>query len=73
MEPRFILWSFFPLKLLFISVTLTALHEILLLKAAIQRCSYEKVLWKDATNLQENTHAEVRFQEFAAFFQNTFS
>ena len=30
-------------------------------EAATQRCSEEKVLWKYATNLQENTHAEVRF------------
>ena len=31
-------------------------------EAAVQRCSWEKVLWKYAANLQENTHAEVRFQ-----------
>ena len=30
-------------------------------EAAIQRCSWEKVFWKSAANLQENTHAEVRF------------
>ena len=30
-------------------------------EAPIQRCSYEKVFWKYAANLQENTHAEVRF------------
>ena len=30
-------------------------------EAAIQRCSWEKVFWKYAANLQENTHAEVRF------------
>ena len=34
-------------------------------EAATQRCSYEKVLWKYATNLQENS-------KFAAYFQNTF-
>ena len=30
--------------------------------AAIRRCYVKKVLWKYAANLQENTHAEVRFQ-----------
>ena len=31
-------------------------------EATIQRCSLEKVFWKYVANLQENTHAEVRFQ-----------
>ena len=31
-------------------------------EAALQRCSYEKVFWKHAENLQENTLAEVWFQ-----------
>ena len=31
-------------------------------KAAIQECSYEKVFWKNAENLQENTYAKVWFQ-----------
>ena len=31
-------------------------------EAAVQRCFKENVFWKYATNLQENTHAEVRFQ-----------
>ena len=31
-------------------------------EAATQSCSLEKVFWKDAANLQENTHAEARFQ-----------
>ena len=35
---------------------------VLNLEAALQRCYYEKVFWKYATNLQENTHAEVQFQ-----------
>ena len=30
--------------------------------AALQRCSLEKMFYKYAANLQENTHAEVRFQ-----------
>ena len=33
-----------------------------MLEAATQRCSWEKVFWKNAANLQENNHAEVRFQ-----------
>ena len=31
-------------------------------EAVTQRRSYEKVFWKHAANLQENTRAEVRFQ-----------
>ena len=31
-------------------------------EAAIQRCSWEDVFWKYVANLEENTHAEVRFQ-----------
>ena len=30
-------------------------------EAATQMCSREKVFWKYAASLQENTHAEVRF------------
>ena len=33
-----------------------------LTEAAVQRCSKEKVFWKNAANLQGNTHVEVRFQ-----------
>ena len=41
----------------------------------------EKVFWKYAANLQENTHAELQIHtsawvlscKFAAYFQNTFS
>ena len=39
--------------------------EIILLQiteAAVNRCSLEKVFWKYAANLQQNTHAEVWFQ-----------
>ena len=36
--------------------------QIRISEATIQRCSFEKVLWKYATNLQENTHAEVQLQ-----------
>ena len=28
-------------------------------EAVTQRCSWEKMLWKYAANLQEKTHAEV--------------
>ena len=31
-------------------------------EVATQRCSLEKVFWKYAPNLQQNTHAEVQFQ-----------
>ena len=34
----------------------------LITEAAIQRWSCQKVFWKNAANLQENTHAEVQFQ-----------
>ena len=32
-------------------------------EAALHRYLYEKELWKYAANLQEKTHAEVRFQK----------
>ena len=31
-------------------------------EVAIQRFSLEKLFWKYAANLQENTHIEMRFQ-----------
>ena len=31
-------------------------------EAVVQSCSYEKMCWKYAANLQENTHDEVPFQ-----------
>ena len=42
--------------------------EIILLQiteAAVNRCSLEKVFWKYAANLQQNSHAEVRFNKVA--------
>ena len=36
--------------------------DLKLFESALQRCSYKEVFWKYAVNLQENTHAEVRFQ-----------
>ena len=36
------------------------LHEIV--EAPLQKCSYKKVSWKYAVNLQENIPAEVQFQ-----------
>ena len=36
--------------------------NIIVTEAALQRCSCEKVFWKYASNLQDNTHAEVWFQ-----------
>ena len=42
---------------------MTILFEYLFKTEAVTlRCSYEKVFWKYAANLQENTHAEVWFQ-----------
>ena len=32
------------------------------LEAGLHRAFWEKVVWKYAANLQENTHAKVRFQ-----------
>ena len=32
-------------------------------EAAFERCSKEKVIWKYAANLQENTHVEAWFQQ----------
>ena len=42
-------------------------------EAATQRCSWEKVFWKYAANLLENTHAEVWFQIklYSNFFEIT--
>ena len=31
-------------------------------EVALHRCSYKKVFWNYAANLQENTHAEMRFR-----------
>ena len=32
------------------------------LEAVLHRCSYKRVFWKYAANLQEKTHAEVQCQ-----------
>ena len=37
-------------------------QESLLQEAAFQRCSKQKVFWKYAATLQENTHTELWFQ-----------
>ena len=39
-----------------------AFAKILATEAATQRCFQEKMFWKYAANLQENSHAEVWFQ-----------
>ena len=36
--------------------------QFLASEAAVQRCSLEKMFWKYAENLQENAHADARFQ-----------
>ena len=33
------------------------------IKAALHRCSYEKIFWKYTANLQANTHAKLWFQK----------
>ena len=37
-------------------------NALLISEPAVQSSSSENLLWKDAANLLENTHAEVRFQ-----------
>ena len=39
-----------------------SLTEVVTTEAVTQKCSWEKVFWKYAANLQENTHAGVWFQ-----------
>ena len=43
-------------------------------EAALQRSYWEKVFWKYAANLQENTHAKVLLQEicFATLLKSHF-
>ena len=36
--------------------------------AALQRCSLEKVFWKYAPNLKENTHVKVQFRTSKSHF-----
>ena len=45
---------------------------IVLPEAALHRCSYEKLFWKYAANLQENTSARLFSCKFAAYFQKIF-
>ena len=40
-------------------------------EAALDRYSYEKVFWKYAANLQENTHAWAFSCKFTAYFQKS--
>ena len=46
---------------MFFAAAATTMYE-LYAEAVTQGCSWEKVLWKYATNLQENTYPEVQFQ-----------
>ena len=41
-----------------------------LAEAATESCSWEKVSWKYAANLQDNTHAEEWFQRFEHFLEH---
>ena len=60
------IFLFFADKLLNSTLTWFSYYSndtiFLKLEAALQRCSYKKMFWKYAANLQENTHAEVWFQ-----------
>ena len=42
---------------------LLSIKAVWWVEAAIKRCSCKNVFWKFAADLQENTHAEVRFQQ----------
>ena len=50
-------------------INLLSSTTLQVLEAALQRCSQEKVFWKYVTNLQKNTHVEVRSQEFSNFIE----
>ena len=50
----------FDIYLMFES--LVGIRNVAFKKSHTQRCFQEKVCWKYATNLQENTRAEKRFQ-----------
>ena len=42
---------------------MTLIYVLVTPEAALHRCSYTKVFGKYAADLQENTYAEVRFQQ----------
>ena len=44
------------------------------IQTSLQRCSYKKVFWRYAENLQENTHTEVQYQQscFATLLKSHF-
>ena len=41
---------------------ISSLSQLEITEAALKWCSYKKVFWKYAANLQENTNAEVWVQ-----------
>ena len=51
-------WSHFNIN----SCSEQSAYHLTEIEAAVQRYSWEKVFWKYAANLKENTHAEVWFQ-----------
>ena len=57
-------WKLFGwfIKMLSIRVGYSRFFKQVGSEAALHRCSYKKVFWKYAANLQENSHAEVWFQ-----------
>ena len=44
-----------------VSLLIMANTRLLITEAAVQRCSLEKVFWKYAAVLREDTHAELQF------------
>ena len=58
-----VVW-FLKLCMCFVMIFLSGQNQFIFptSKAAFQRCSYKKVFWNNAINLQEKTHAEVWFQ-----------
>ena len=58
-----------------IEITLWHRRSPVSLKKVFKRCSQEKVFRKYTGNLQENTHAEVRFQKkcFATLLNSYFN
>ena len=54
---KMVIFLYLPCPPLFLSI-----KAVWWVEASIKRCSCKNVFWKFAADLQENTHAEVRFQ-----------
>ena len=66
-----VVW-FLKLCMCFVMIFLSGQNQFIFptSKAAFQRCSYKKVFWNNAINLQEKTHAEVWFQLYWTYWNN---